>query len=614
MLLGGTLETNKLLPTLGDIRERAAAVATAATLTGRVPGARDGAELSSGAASRGSEPAGPSLSLLRWVSIGVPVAAVICVDLIVREILEGRLGTPASRVLGITTIALMGTSFAIVLFTVLGRIQRKLAERNRELAALNELGTLLGGPHDFAHAFDRPLDALLAITNAATAELLVLSPDHSHETIVIRRRTGADSPPSTGLGSEAAARPVGCAAIVLRVRDMHMGKLTLMAEPGRDLWLGASEHFLSSVARQFATAVHAANLFRDVHERNENSVALHRAGLLMHPLQNVEDVLNMVAAQAREFLGSTNAFAYIGDHDNPELASPRAEQSPLRLAREGGWAGHISAPLEIGGSVVGRICVCDGATAARGERGIELLEGLADLASAAINDCWRHERERRIAVLEERERISREMHDSLAQALGYLHLKARATADAVRRDPAAAEAALADMGEVAREAYADVREGILGLRESVSPDVDLASAIRAYANKFSRHSGVKTTVQVSGDELPAIGADVEVQLIRVVQEALTNTRKHAHAREVTIRLHQHDGVISVAVEDDGHGFDTRLLRDGDRQFGLRTMRERVERVGGRLTIESGVGRGTTVLALLPASGRGTNGSGTCSFN
>ena len=611
------METNKFMPAVPELRDRRPAHRAGDVPPPPVRLEIDAVGLASAEAAARAAGAGvgeavaPSLDSLKWVSIWLPVAAVVCVDLVVREVLEGRLGVFASRLVGISTIALMGTAFAITLFTVLGRMQRKLAGRNRELAALNEMGKLLGGPRDFTRGFNGALDALIAVTGAATAEMEIRSPDSSHEAILIRRGDAWSPGGANGAvrNPELATAPQPrSATIPLRVHDLEVGTMILTARAGRALWIGEGEHFVSSVGLLFASAVHAANLFRDVTERNENSVALHRVGLLMHRLQSIQDVLDTVATQTRELLGSTNACAYVGDHDEPEIVSSGGAVSLFRSRAAAGYDGHVSVPLQIGGNVLGGICVCDAAPAARGERGVELLEGLADVASAAINDCWLDERERRIAILEERERISREMHDSLAQALGYLHLKAKATRDVVPRDAAAAQRALDEMSDVAKEAYADVREGILGLRESVSAEGGLVSALEDYASKFSRFSGVTTTVEISGAALPPLDSDTEVQLIRVVQEALTNIRKHARARVAAIRLAHHERHFSIAIVDDGCGFDCDASPDIERQFGLRTMRERVERVGGQFTIESCVGRGTTVRALLPTTKRGSNGA------
>jgi len=199
-----------------------------------------------------------------------------------------------------------------------------------------------------------------------------------------------------------------------------------------------------------------------------------------------------------------------------------------------------------------------------------------------------------VAVLEERERLAREMHDSLAQVLGYLHLKSETALRKLSvKDITRTEDELREMAALAREAYADVREAILGLRETVSQQRGFVDVLKEYTVKFSQQAGVPTKVETRGRETLELAPEAEVQLMRVIQEALTNVRKHASARSACVRVDQQDG-LRITIEDDGKGFDPGALDNDRDRFGLFTMRERVERVGGRLEIDSAVGRGTRV--------------------
>jgi len=210
------------------------------------------------------------------------------------------------------------------------------------------------------------------------------------------------------------------------------------------------------------------------------------------------------------------------------------------------------------------------------------------------------EDQRRMAVLEERERLAGEMHDSLAQVLGYLHLKAQTTKRVLaRQDVAKAEEELEDMVSLAHEAYLDVREAILGLRETVSPAIGIVGTLRQYLQKFSRQAGIRAELEVQGDGALQFSPDVEVQLVRVIQEALTNVRKHAKADRAWIRIGRQNGEIDIRIEDNGRGFDSALLRTNGQHFGVRIMKERVETVGGRFEIESSPGYGTKVQIYLP---------------
>jgi signal transduction histidine kinase len=218
------------------------------------------------------------------------------------------------------------------------------------------------------------------------------------------------------------------------------------------------------------------------------------------------------------------------------------------------------------------------------------------------------EDQRRMAVLEERERLAGEMHDSLAQVLGYVHLKAQSIKRVLaRQDVTKAEEEVEDIASLAHEAYLDVREAILGLRETVSPAGGMAGTLAQYLQKFSRQAGIKAELEVQGDEAPQLSPEAEVQLVRVIQEALTNVRKHANADKAWVRIRRHNGEVNINIEDNGQGFDPALVRANSQRFGVRIMRERVETVGGRFEIESSSGCGTKVQIYLPAAPANNHG-------
>jgi signal transduction histidine kinase len=226
------------------------------------------------------------------------------------------------------------------------------------------------------------------------------------------------------------------------------------------------------------------------------------------------------------------------------------------------------------------------------------LEHLADQAVIAIEHALMAARLQSLAVTEERSRIAREMHDGLAQVLGYLGLEMQ-TLDALVRQ-GDQEAVLAELKEARRhivEAQADVRENILSLRTTLAGDLGLIPALRQYAEEFEVQTGIAACVVGDVEEVARLSPLAEAQLVRIVQEALANVRKHARAEQVRVRLMSRDGCLRVMVTDDGQGFGPQLVARG--HFGLQTMRERAESVGGGLTIASAPGAGTQVELWLP---------------
>lgn len=211
-----------------------------------------------------------------------------------------------------------------------------------------------------------------------------------------------------------------------------------------------------------------------------------------------------------------------------------------------------------------------------------------------------------VATLQERERIARELHDGLAQALGALHSMAVASRLRLSKGTVdGLEGTLEEMAVIAGQAYEEVRQSIFGLRTMVSRGLGLIPAITEYLHEFSERSGIQVRLVVEEDTAARLGPEAETQLIRIVQEALSNVWRHSRAGHAAIRFHTDGGVVHVVVEDDGIGFDPRAPRPSTkRRFGLQTMRERAETVGGTLQVDSSPGGGTRVDVRLPPDRRG----------
>lgn len=245
------------------------------------------------------------------------------------------------------------------------------------------------------------------------------------------------------------------------------------------------------------------------------------------------------------------------------------------------------------------------------ERHRQFLKTFSDIASIAVAGARMRESERQGAILAERERLARELHDSLAQVLGAVHLRLRALASREDAVTTAIALELIELAEVCDEGYGDARGAILDLRESSRVGRDLIDSLRAYLEKYSSQSGIATSLQASPEHGLALPPRSEIQIIRVVQEALTNVRKHSGATAATVCVTEESGTVTFVVEDNGNGFDApTVLDDGSdfdaadgpsdgSGFGLHSMCERMELIGGTLLIDSASGRGTRVVAELP---------------
>lgn len=209
---------------------------------------------------------------------------------------------------------------------------------------------------------------------------------------------------------------------------------------------------------------------------------------------------------------------------------------------------------------------------------------------------------RLLAVLEERDRIGREMHDGLAQVLGYVNTKAQAISEYLKSgEPAQAERHIGELVSAAREAYTDAREVIVGLRQEDTVKRGLSKMLAEYMEQYSRRNEISTELVLSSTWLDdQLSPTSTVQLLRIVQEALTNVRKHAQADHVKTSLERESDHAIIRVEDDGQGFNlSLLLRPDFTRYGLRTMRERAQAIGGTFRIESVPGKGTTLIIRVP---------------
>lgn len=200
------------------------------------------------------------------------------------------------------------------------------------------------------------------------------------------------------------------------------------------------------------------------------------------------------------------------------------------------------------------------------------------------------------AVLAERGRFAREIHDSLAQGLTSISLQLECVRNQITDSPALAAGHLETARELVRESMREARRTIWNLRPLALGEADLASALQKYAADLTRDNGISCQQQIEGSPRP-LPQEYENALLRIGQESLTNAVRHAAPRRILVRLRFGDGWVTLVVKDDGRGFDV-AGRVG-KGYGLTGMRERVDALGGSLSIDSPAGEGTEVSVTLP---------------
>lgn len=386
---------------------------------------------------------------------------------------------------------------------------------------------------------------------------------------------------------------------------------------------------IGALARSFETMrARLLHSLAEIERRAQAAQSLYAVGVQVLSQRGLDAVLDSVAARAASLLGAditvlclfdqtgTMASAWaVGGPEAPQVQPRRWFPVPQERAPAGCfeqmevdpayWRSSLAEPLTAGGKAVGVLTVGRRSGDPFTDEQREVLTGLANLAAIAVEHFRLQERVQSLAVLEERERLAREMHDGFGQVLGYVNTKAQA----VRALLAAgrveeAQHHLSQMESAARGVYADLREAILALRTETSPERPLLVALQEYVRQFSEQSGVAVELVVEGDRTPlTLNPIAELHVIRIIQEALANVRKHAMARRATVALAAREGTLTVTVDDDGLGFDpTRPHAGPGPRFGLQTMRERAEAIGGRFAIESREGAGTRVVVQLPLGG------------
>ena len=210
------------------------------------------------------------------------------------------------------------------------------------------------------------------------------------------------------------------------------------------------------------------------------------------------------------------------------------------------------------------------------------------------------EKSKGLAILQERERLAAELHDSLAQDLAFIRIKLLDAEKSSCGKASGARQLLDELFPIVDEAYQNLREAIFGLRALASRNhVGLVAALADFLKDFSEVRKISVDLRVDHPEVIRFSSQVEIQLIRIIHEALTNIVKHAHATRGKITIESDNDTAAITIEDDGKGFCENRNAEPNLHFGLQTMKDRAESVGGALSVCSSSGRGTRVTIQLP---------------
>jgi len=371
-------------------------------------------------------------------------------------------------------------------------------------------------------------------------------------------------------------------------------------------------------------------LGRDLVERNEalesrNAVlrAVYDVSLSVAGQKDPEHTIAVIVDYARNLLRVDAAILAL---DTPKgylrlragsaipgvLAPQKAGETPpdydqLDCFVMPGFEIRASSPVKHGDKRIGTLALAS-ANARTLEPGeMDTLSALATQVGLAIEAARLQDELQELAVQRERERIARDMHDGLAQVLGYVNTKSQAVSQLLadgRIDEARSQ--LAELGAAARAVFIDVREAILNLSGTGAAERGIARALEEYVTLFAESSDLAVRFRATPEAASApLSAATQAEVFSIAREALTNVRKHARAHDVSIDMRRSSTEVVLRIKDDGAGFEADLLSRGREHwphFGLAGMRERAESVGGRISWRSRPGAGTEVELHVPVGG------------
>jgi signal transduction histidine kinase len=393
---------------------------------------------------------------------------------------------------------------------------------------------------------------------------------------------------------------------------------------------------LATFANQAAISLDNARLYGELQGRLEEMVGLQRLGTLLLEEHDFDRVLQSICQQLQRLTDAGGVGLALLEED-PRFLEMRTVVGPsadvmrgARIPTLGSFAAEalrtnrsqrsddaqndprgykhslilgntrtiLSVPMKTRQRTVGVLSVYNkegegGFT----ERDAELATFFANQAAAAIENARLYEQTREYAVVEERNRLARDLHDSVTQSLFSVSLLSEAALSLLDRDPAKARERLERANELAQGALAEMRALIFQLRPMTLQEEGLISALKKHLSALhSRHS-LDVELQVTGAER-RLAASIEDAAFRIIQESLNNVVKHASAAQIRVQLHFGANALGLVTVDNGVGFDPAAPRLTS-TLGMTSMRERAEHIGGKLTVDSAPAQGTRIRAELP---------------
>ena len=540
-------------------------------------------------------------------------------------------------------------------------LEQRVADRTRELAALNAIAAVVSRSLDLEEVLSNALDKTLEVTGIEAGGIYLLQENAGVLTIVAHKGLRAQfvaEIDNLKMGEGFSGRVIQTGEplvvrdlstdprltrLVVREGGFHSAAIFPLVSSGKVLgslfvitrvyreFSQQDIELLTSIGQQIGLAIENARLFEAEERRAEQFRVISEVGRRMTSILAVDELLGEIARLIRETLGYYLVGIALVEGDElifkagaggvweiPQFQPPR-----LKVGREGitGWVAQsgepllvpdvsqearyyslpeaneirseLAVPLKTKEAVIGVLHVQSDYPNAFDESDLAVLQSLAHQAAIAIENARLYERAQELAVVEERSRLARDLHDAVTQTLFSTSLIAEVLPRIWERNPDEGRHRLEELRELTRGALAEMRTLLLELRPAALADAELGDLLRQLAESITGRARVPVALTVEGQR--SLPPDAKVSLYRIAQEALNNVAKHAGASQATVNLRCQPRRVTLHISDDGRGFDPKSI--SPESLGLGIMRERAEAIGATLKVESEIGRGTEVTVV-----------------
>jgi PAS domain S-box-containing protein len=571
------------------------------------------------------------LNRLKWLTAALAISFLLGFDYLRHFVFVAFLHSWPVYAISVAAVVVVILLFNQVMFATLDKMQQHLVQHNRSLSTLNAIAATVSQSLDLDATLNDALDQVLDFAGVDAAGIQLVEgewlclkvyrklPPHlveavrtlrvgeglsgrvaaSGEPIVVHEAFSQDPRLSNAVVRQAGFESFAC--VPLSSKGKVVGVLSLAAYQRR-MFSTADLELLSAIGHQIGVAIENAVLHAQVQQQ---------ASYLTTLIESSGNAIITVDLQGR-ILSWNRAAESIYGWTKAEAIGQVIPMVPGHLRDE---ATQLMDGIIQTGETVANF---ETQRLRKGDELIPVLVTVSPICDATGNvvrilgistdmrdrkrlehDLLRQQRD--LAVLHERERLARALHDDVGQVLGYVNMQTQAVRELLATgQTAAADSHLARLADVAQSTHANLREHILGLKLGAVREQPFLPALEAHLQRFSRYDDVH--VELNADHARGIrfAPDAATQLLCIIQEALTNTQKHAHAQHVRVSCAVDSDQACITIVDDGQGFDlAQVVRQDGRHFGLRIMRDRAEEIGGQLQVQSCPGQGTTVTVTVP---------------